>query len=61
MALLDKGLYGLPDESVVLCHQIWTLDKKRFAKYYGEISETETQNEIIEVLFFQLSIENTNS
>jgi len=58
--LLDSNTYGLTEESIVLCHQIRTLDKKRFAKFYGEISESEKQNEIIEALFFQLGIENTN-
>jgi mRNA interferase MazF len=59
--LLEKNKYGLPDESIVLCHQIRTLDKKRFAQYYGEIMDTEKQNEIIEALFFQLGIESPNS
>jgi mRNA interferase MazF len=59
--LLEANNYGLPDESIVLCHQIRTIDKKRFAQYYGEIVDTEKQNEIIEALFFQLGIESPNS
>ena len=59
--LLDKLIFGLPDESIVLCHQIRTLDKKRFAQYYGEIGDINKQNEIIEALFFQLGIESPNS
>ena len=58
--LLEVNKFGLPDESIILCHQIRTLDKKRFAQYYGEISSVEKQNEIIEALFFQLGIEGTN-
>jgi mRNA interferase MazF len=56
--LIEKEIYGLPDESIALCHQIRTLDKKRFAQYYGTISNVEKQNEIIEALLFQLGIEN---
>jgi hypothetical protein len=40
-----------------LCHQIRTLDKRRFAQYYGVISDVEKQNKIIEALFFQLGID----
>lgn len=58
--LLESKEFGLPDESIVLCHQIRTLDKKRFAQYYGEIKSMDKQNEIIEALFFQLGIENPN-
>jgi mRNA interferase MazF len=58
--LLESNLYGLPEESIVLCHQIRTLDKKRFAKFYGEISDLKKQSEIIEALFFQFGIENSN-
>lgn len=55
--LLDPNKYGLTEESIILCHQVRTLDKKRFAKFYGEISDKEKQNQIIEALFFQLGIE----
>ncbi|HAH25717.1 MAG TPA: type II toxin-antitoxin system PemK/MazF family toxin [Prolixibacteraceae bacterium] len=56
--LLNSNLYGLTEESIALCHQIRTLDKKRFAKFYGEITDSKKQNEIIEALFFQLGIDN---
>ena len=32
--LISKGSYGLQEESILLCHQIRTLDKKRFAQFY---------------------------
>lgn len=57
---LEAIVFGLPEESIVLCHQIRTLDKKRFAQFYGEIKEEKKQNEIIEALFFQLGIETTS-
>lgn len=44
---IDKSSFGLPEESIVLCHQIRTLDKKRFAQFYGEIGDINKQNEII--------------
>lgn len=55
--LLEGNVYGLPDESIVLCHQIRTLDKRRFAQFYGEVNDIKKQNEIIEALFFQIGIE----
>ena len=57
--LIDSGTFGLPEESIILCHQLRTLDKKRFTYLYGEISDVKKQNEIIEALLFQLGI-NTN-
>ena len=54
--LLASDRFGLSNESIVLCHQIRTLDKKRFAQYYGQIEDNELQNEIIEALSFQLGI-----
>ena len=59
--LLEPNMFGLADESIVLCHQIRTLDKRRFAQFYGEINDHKKQNEIIEALFFQLGIESTYS
>ena len=59
--LLESNIYGLPDESILLCHQIRTLDKKRFAQFYGEIHDVKKQNDIIEALFFQLGIESPSS
>lgn len=58
--LLEKDIFGLPNESIILCHQIRTLDKKRFAQFYGEIDNIKKQNEIIEALFFQLGIDTIN-
>lgn len=36
-ALLLADNYGLPNESLVLCHQIRTIDKRRLTKKYGDI------------------------
>ena len=55
--LLSAHNYGLLNESVILCHQIRTLDKLRLTKDYGAIYDLETQDEILEALCFQLGIE----
>ena len=59
--LLEENVFGLPDESIALCHQIRTLDKRRFAQFYGEINDPKKQNEVIEALFFQFGIETSDS
>jgi mRNA interferase MazF len=58
-ALIAANQYGLINESVVLCHQIRTLDKQRLSSIYGEIIEMDKQIEIIEALCFQLGINRT--
>jgi mRNA interferase MazF len=55
-ALIPGQIYGLENESVVLCHQIRTIDKKRLSKKYGIINEENIQSEITEALCFQLGI-----
>src|SRR3972149_5638513 len=44
--LISTKISGLPRESIVLCHQIRTLDKKRLSKEIGEIKDTEIQEKI---------------
>ncbi len=51
--------FGLENESIILCHQIRTIDKLRFSKVYGEISDIKIQNEIVDALCFQLGINRT--
>ncbi len=48
--------YGLPNESIVLGHQIRTIDKQRLSLKYGAIEDAEKQNEILEAVCFQLGI-----
>jgi mRNA interferase MazF len=59
--LISKGKYGLQEDSILLCHQIRTLDKRRFAQLYGQIAEEEVQNEIVEAVLFQLGIDTTGN
>ncbi len=45
---------GLEKESIVLCYQIRTLDKKRLIKELGIIEDFDIQQGIIDALSFQL-------
>jgi mRNA interferase MazF len=55
-ALIPANNFGIQHESVILCHQIRTLDKKRLSSLYGQITDTAMQAEILEALCFQLGI-----
>ncbi len=54
--LLNAGVAGLSLESIVLCQQIRTLDKKRLIKHLGVVSNEAPRDEILEALSFQLGI-----
>jgi len=53
---LPSGMTGLPRDSLALCYQIRTLDKKRLIKKIGEINDQELQEDIKESISFQLGI-----
>ena len=55
-ALISGSNFGLQKDSIVLCQQIRTLDKQRFIKLYGSITEHFFQVKIIAALKFQLAI-----
>lgn len=59
--LIEASSFGLTEESILLCHQIRTIDKRRFAQAYGQVDAIEKQNEIVEALLFQLGIDITIS
>ncbi len=54
--LIVAGGFGLVNESIVLCYQIRTIDKKRLIRQIGSVDDQNTQNEIIEAIKFQLGI-----
>ena len=54
--LLMEGRSGLEKESIALCHQIRTIDKRRLSKKYGQIADKDTRSKIIEAICFQLGI-----
>lgn len=55
--LLPAKTAGLENESILLCYQIRTLDKKRLTKVIGKIEDEELQEHIYDALCFQLGIE----
>lgn len=54
--LLTDGIGGLNNESIVICYQIRTLDKKCLIKEIGKIEGWEIYDAIMEALCFQLGI-----
>lgn len=54
--LLAAQTANLPNESIVLCYQIRTLDKQRLLKLIGNLDDAVVQEEITEALCFQLEI-----
>ncbi|RYX83149.1 type II toxin-antitoxin system PemK/MazF family toxin [bacterium] len=55
-ALINASSYGLENESILLCHQIRTIDKQRLSYQYGQITDNDKQQETLEALCFQLVI-----
>lgn len=55
-AFLNKEQSNLDKDSIVLCYQIRTIDKKRLIKKIGEINDDDVKNGIIEALSFQLGL-----
>ena len=54
--LLPAGMAGLDRDSIVLCHQIRTVDRQRLVRRLGTLSDTNLQEQIVEALCFQLGI-----
>jgi len=55
-ALLPAGTAGLTAESIVLCYQIRTLDKRRLLKMFGTLDAAALREEVLEALRFQLGL-----
>jgi mRNA interferase MazF len=55
-AVVSAGVGGLPHESIILCYQIRTLDKRRLIRDIGRIEDSDLQEDIIDALAFQLGI-----
>jgi mRNA interferase MazF len=56
-SLISANNFGLDKDSIILCHQIRTIDKQRLSKEYGHISDAKMQSEIFDALCFQLGID----
>ena len=55
-ALLPAGTAGLTLESIVLCYQIRTLDKRRLGRLFGTLDDETLTQAIVDALTFQLDI-----
>jgi mRNA interferase MazF len=55
-ALLPVGIAGLSAESIVLCYQIRTLDKRRLTKISGTLDDAALREDVLEALPFQLGL-----
>ncbi len=55
-ALLPNGTAGLTADSLVLCYQVRTIDKRRLTRFYGNLISTALQEEILTALCFQFGI-----
>ena len=45
-ALLPAQTGGLPVDSIALCYQVRTLDKSRFEKHLGELTDSKLKDQI---------------
>ena len=53
---INSKVSGLKRDSIILCYQIRTIDKKRLIKEIGEIKTDKKKLEIMESLRYQLDI-----
>lgn len=54
--LIPAGTAGLSADSIVLCYQIRTLDKRRLEHPIGELQNSALQAAVLEALRFQLDM-----
>lgn len=54
--LLPAGVAGLQIDSIVLCYQIRTLDKRRLEREIGKLTDLALRAAITEALRFQLEL-----
>jgi Growth inhibitor len=55
-ALLPAGEAGITMDSIVLCHQIRTIDKRRLSLVYGEVTDPLVQVSVEEAIRFQFGL-----
>jgi len=54
--LMPAGIAGLPHESIVLCYQIRTLDKRRLERHVGHLVDEVLRAAVVEAIQFQLDM-----
>ena len=55
-ALIPHSRFGLENESILLCHQIRTIDKARLSKVYGDVFDPHVRKQVMDALCFQFGI-----
>ncbi len=55
-AFLPASVGGLTLDSIALCYQIRTLDKRRLTQMFGVIEDEDIRQSIVDALHFQLGI-----
>ncbi|MFN0277767.1 MAG: type II toxin-antitoxin system PemK/MazF family toxin [Pyrinomonadaceae bacterium] len=55
-ALIEEQAANLPNESIALCYQVRTVDKRRLLRKIGDLDDSVVQDDIIAALCFQLEI-----
>lgn len=55
-AFVPGGTAGLQVDSIALCYQIRTIDKRRLERRLGEVADIQIRRDILEALRFQLEI-----
>jgi len=55
--LIPTNTTGLDKESIILCYQIRTIDKRRLVKTIGKIDSLELREKIIDATMFQLGFD----
>jgi len=55
-ALIEAQKANLPNESIALCYQIRTLDKRRMLRKIGDLGDSDVEDNIVSALSFQLEI-----
>ena len=55
-AFLPAGTGGLTLDSIALCYQIRTLDKRRLTQMFGVIDDEDVRQSIVDALRFQLAM-----
>lgn len=55
-ALIPYASCGLTVDSIALCYQIRTLDKRRLTRGFGRVEDLKVREEIMKALRFQLGI-----
>ncbi|MDQ2974393.1 MAG: type II toxin-antitoxin system PemK/MazF family toxin [Acidobacteriota bacterium] len=55
-AVVPSNIGGLTLDSIALCYQIRTLDKRRLTQLFGVIDDEDARQSILDALRFQLGI-----